>query len=69
MNYLIQPEDPVKTRWQHLCLLVEFAFELKRALTSINEQSFNHFVLKMGKNSKRIKTCKTVWLILKNLCF
>ncbi|XP_059484469.1 adenylate cyclase type 3-like [Neocloeon triangulifer] len=36
--------------WNHLALLVDFAFELKKALTSINEQSFNHFVLKMGIN-------------------
>lgn len=37
-------------RWAHLALLVEFAFELKKALQSVNEQSFNHFVLKMGIN-------------------
>ncbi|XP_073986948.1 adenylate cyclase 3 [Rhodnius prolixus] len=43
-------DDSVQTRWSHLALLVEFAFELKKALQSINEQSFNHFVLKMGIN-------------------
>lgn len=37
-------------RWDHLVTLVEFALELKKALSSINEQSFNHFVLKMGIN-------------------
>lgn len=37
-------------RWSHLASLVEFALELKNALQSINEQSFNHFVLKMGIN-------------------
>ncbi|XP_063976256.1 adenylate cyclase type 3 [Diachasmimorpha longicaudata] len=37
-------------RWGHLSALVEFALELKKALSSINEQSFNHFVLKMGIN-------------------
>ena len=37
-------------RWGHLSTLVEFALELKKALSSINEQSFNHFVLKMGIN-------------------
>jgi adenylate cyclase 3 len=36
------------SKWAHLALLVDFALELKKALTSINEQSFNHFVLKMG---------------------
>ncbi|XP_020286461.1 adenylate cyclase type 3 [Pseudomyrmex gracilis] len=43
-----QPEDG--PRWGHLVTLVEFALELKKALSSINEQSFNHFVLKMGIN-------------------
>ncbi|KZC14218.1 Adenylate cyclase type 3 [Dufourea novaeangliae] len=37
-------------RWGHLSTLVEFALELKKALSSLNEQSFNHFVLKMGIN-------------------
>lgn len=45
-----QPEDPISIRWAHLALLVEFALELKKALQSINEQSFNHFVLKLGIN-------------------
>ncbi|KAH1004531.1 hypothetical protein HUJ05_005330 [Dendroctonus ponderosae] len=47
---LIQPKDPIEIRWAHLSLLVEFALDLKKALQSINEQSFNHFVLKMGIN-------------------
>ncbi|CAG9769075.1 unnamed protein product [Ceutorhynchus assimilis] len=46
----IKPEDPVQIRWAHLSLLVEFALDLKKALQSINEQSFNHFVLKLGIN-------------------
>ncbi|XP_022190546.2 adenylate cyclase type 3 [Nilaparvata lugens] len=46
----VKPDDPIEVRWAHLALLVEFAFELKKALQSINEQSFNHFVLKMGIN-------------------
>uniref|UniRef100_A0A1B6CHV4 adenylate cyclase n=2 Tax=Clastoptera arizonana TaxID=38151 RepID=A0A1B6CHV4_9HEMI len=45
----VKPDDPIEIRWAHLALLVEFAFELKKALQSINEQSFNHFVLKMGE--------------------
>ncbi|XP_018317057.1 adenylate cyclase 3 [Mycetomoellerius zeteki] len=44
----VQSEDA--PRWGHLVTLVEFALELKKALSSINEQSFNHFVLKMGIN-------------------
>ena len=45
----IKESDPVTVRWAHLALLVDFAFELGHALQSINEQSFNHFVLRMGK--------------------
>ncbi|XP_065226865.1 adenylate cyclase type 3 [Planococcus citri] len=47
---IVRPDDPIEIRWAHLALLVEFALELKKALQSINEQSFNHFVLKMGIN-------------------
>lgn len=47
---MLQPDDPITVRWAHLALLVEFALELKKALQSINEQSFNHFVLKLGIN-------------------
>lgn len=47
---LVRADDPIEVRWEHLSLLVEFALELKKALQFINEQSFNHFVLKMGIN-------------------
>lgn len=43
-------DDPDTVRWEHLSILVDFALELKKALQGINEQSFNHFVLKMGIN-------------------
>uniref|UniRef100_A0A1B0GLG2 Adenylate cyclase type 3 n=1 Tax=Lutzomyia longipalpis TaxID=7200 RepID=A0A1B0GLG2_LUTLO len=46
----VQPDDPIVVRWAHFGLLVEFALELKKTLQGINEQSFNHFVLKMGVN-------------------
>lgn len=46
----IKAEDSIAVRWTHLATLVEFALELKKALQCINEQSFNHFVLKMGIN-------------------
>ncbi|XP_017770193.1 PREDICTED: adenylate cyclase type 3, partial [Nicrophorus vespilloides] len=46
----VRSDDPITMRWAHLALLVEFALELKNALQSINEQSFNHFVLKLGIN-------------------
>lgn len=47
---ITKADDPIIVRWAHLDLLVEFALELKKALQGINEQSFNHFVLKMGIN-------------------
>ncbi|XP_037977179.2 adenylate cyclase type 3 [Plutella xylostella] len=46
----MQPSDSVVVRWAHLACLVEFALELQRVLAAINEQSFNHFVLRMGVN-------------------
>nr|XP_026487706.1 adenylate cyclase type 8 [Vanessa tameamea]XP_026487708.1 adenylate cyclase type 8 [Vanessa tameamea]XP_026487709.1 adenylate cyclase type 8 [Vanessa tameamea] len=46
----MQPSDGVLVRWAHLACLVEFALELQRVLAAINEQSFNHFVLRMGVN-------------------
>lgn len=46
----VKATDSIRTRWNHLATLVEFAIELKKALQCINEQSFNHFVLKMGIN-------------------
>ncbi|XP_050439426.1 adenylate cyclase type 3 [Adelges cooleyi] len=47
---MVKAEDSIEIRWAHLALLVDFAFDLKKALQGINEQSFNHFVLKMGIN-------------------
>lgn len=47
---VVDDNAAIEKRWAHLSLLVEFALELKHALQSINEQSFNHFVLKMGIN-------------------
>ncbi|XP_034118205.1 adenylate cyclase type 3 isoform X1 [Drosophila albomicans] len=46
----IRNDAIITERWSHLAVLVEFALELKHALQGINEQSFNHFVLKMGIN-------------------
>lgn len=46
----VKVDDSIAVRWNHLAMLVEFALELKKALQCINEQSFNHFVLKMGIN-------------------
>lgn len=46
----IKSGTTITERWKHLETIVEFALELKKALQCINEQSFNHFVLKMGIN-------------------
>ncbi|KAH8286818.1 hypothetical protein KR044_003960 [Drosophila immigrans] len=46
----IRNDATITERWSHLAVLVGFALELKHALQGINEQSFNHFVLKMGIN-------------------
>ncbi|XP_053602923.1 adenylate cyclase type 8-like isoform X2 [Plodia interpunctella] len=46
----MQPSDGVLVRWAHLARLVEFALELQLVLAAINEQSFNHFVLRLGVN-------------------
>lgn len=62
--FLLQPDDPIEVRWAHLSLLVEFALELKKALQSINEQSFNHFVLKMGECTTIQKRSEFFFLLL-----
>ena len=36
-------------RWQHLADLVEFGFALRDTLETINQQSFNHFIMKIGQ--------------------
>ncbi|KAH8409996.1 hypothetical protein KR009_003788 [Drosophila setifemur] len=46
----LRNDASITERWSHLAVLVDFALELKHALQGINEQSFNHFVLKMGIN-------------------
>uniref|UniRef100_K7E8Y4 adenylate cyclase n=1 Tax=Ornithorhynchus anatinus TaxID=9258 RepID=K7E8Y4_ORNAN len=39
-----------KERWQHLADLADFALAMKDTLTSINNQSFNNFMLRIGMN-------------------
>ncbi|XP_022208137.1 adenylate cyclase type 3 isoform X2 [Drosophila obscura] len=46
----LRSDASVTERWAQLAVLVEFALELTHTLQGINEQSFNHFVLKMGIN-------------------
>ncbi|XP_014672747.1 PREDICTED: adenylate cyclase type 3-like [Priapulus caudatus] len=41
----------VTERWQHLMELTEFAMAMKETLCTINAQSFNNFVLRIGINN------------------
>lgn len=43
-------EDNPEGNWEHLSRLTEFALALKDTLNTINKESFNNFVLKMGIN-------------------
>lgn len=40
-----------KERWQHLADLADFALAMKVTLMNINYQSFNNFMLRIGKSS------------------
>lgn len=48
-NESAQEDEEILIRWKHLKQLVEFALSMQRTLQSINDQSFNHFVLRMGE--------------------
>jgi len=47
----IRSDAPIIEKWAHLAQLTEFALALKETLNNINKESFNNFVLKMGKDS------------------
>lgn len=44
-------EKSDKERWQHLADLADFALAMKDTLTNINNQSFNNFMLRIGKGT------------------
>lgn len=46
-----QEEKSDKERWQHLADLADFALAMKDTLTNINNQSFNNFMLRIGKGT------------------
>lgn len=46
-----QEEKSDKERWQHLADLADFALAMKDTLTNINNQSFNNFMLRIGKGA------------------
>ena len=43
-------DDSEVERWRHLDSLVRFAFALQDKLDQLNDQSFNHFQLRIGIN-------------------
>ncbi len=45
------------TRWQHLSDLVEFAFAMRETLNTINSQSFNNFMLRIGETKYEFEMC------------
>ena len=54
---LVQEEKSDKERWQHLADLADFALAMKDTLTNINNQSFNNFMLRIGKASQGTLSC------------
>ncbi|KAH0622914.1 hypothetical protein JD844_025805 [Phrynosoma platyrhinos] len=49
-NNAVKKEDlSEKERWQHLADLADFALAMKETLMNINYQSFNNFMLRIGK--------------------
>ena len=42
-------EQSLLERWQHLADLADFALAMKVTLTKLNDQSFNNFMLRIGK--------------------
>ena len=53
----MQEEKSDKERWQHLADLADFALAMKDTLTNINNQSFNNFMLRIGKAAQRALSC------------
>lgn len=43
------PDATTQQKWSHVAQLTEFALALKDTLTVINKESFNNFVLRIGK--------------------
>jgi hypothetical protein len=49
--------DELRSKWGHLEQLTEFALALKETLNNINKESFNNFVLRIGKRSFILCVC------------
>lgn len=46
-----QDDRQIRAKWGHLEQLTEFALALKETLNNINKESFNNFVLRIGKSN------------------
>ena len=51
---MAQEEKSDRERWQHLADLADFALAMKDTLTNINNQSFNNFMLRIGKGFRLV---------------
>ncbi|KAK2510861.1 Adcy3 [Columba guinea] len=58
-----------KERWQHLADLADFALAMKVTLMNINYQSFNNFMLRIGKSGSMGQVVEETHLILKEYGF
>ncbi|KAK2523364.1 Adcy3 [Columba livia] len=58
-----------KERWQHLADLADFALAMKVTLMNINYQSFNNFMLRIGKSGSVGQVVEETHLILKEYGF
>ena len=53
----------IKEKWSHLAQLTDFALTLKETLNTINKESFNNFVLRIGMFSRPLSLSLSVNLI------
>lgn len=63
---LLASEADIRSKWGHLEQLTEFALALKDTLHNINKESFNNFVLRIGKRSfanKKLLQLKLSFLV------
>jgi len=51
--WILQAESMDRNNCQHLCTLVDFAFEMKEKLEELNRHAFNNFKLRIGTSDKR----------------
>lgn len=68
---LVPSEAEIRSKWGHLEQLTEFALALKETLDGINKESFNNFVLRIGKrsfSSYATKTTTALFVVVTSNC-